>query len=179
MKSRVMVWTCLVLLSVACAHGGGKPPLSFQAVVPEGWREIPNEDAMLFMTRDGGYKQFVLIRERAVSEPFRFTQRSLNAQMTPAEVAALVVQELSADTQIRNFQLLENTQATIAGNPGFRLTFTYADADGFVFKTIYCGFIRGQTYYTIRYGATRDDYFAQDLKTFEEVMQSFRLAAAR
>ncbi len=179
MKSRTMLWTCLVLLSVACAHGGGKPTLTFQAVVPEGWREIPNEEAMLFMTRDGGYKQFVLIRERPVAEPFRFTQRVLTAQMEPAEAAALVVQELSADTQIRDFQLLENTPATIAGHPGFRLTFTYADADGFVFKSIYCGFIRGETFYTIRYGATREDYFAKDLKTFEEVMQSFRLAAAR
>ncbi len=179
MKSRAILWTCLVLLVVACAHGGGKPPLSFQAVVPEGWREVPNEEAMLFMTRDGGYKQFVLIRERPVSMPFQFTQRPLQADMAPEAAAALVVQELSADTQIRDFQLLENRPTTIAGHPGFRLTFTYADADGFVFKSVYCGFIRGETYYTIRYAATREDYFAQDLKTFEAVMQSFRLVAAR
>ncbi|MEJ5358448.1 MAG: hypothetical protein WHT06_07195 [Desulfobacterales bacterium] len=179
MNRRTILSWLILLLAVACAHGGGKPALTFQATVPEGWREVPNEDAMLFMTRDGGYKQFVLIRERPASEPFQFSKRSLNAQMTPAEAAALVVEELALDNQIREFHLIENQTASIAGNPGFRLVFTYTDADGFVFKTIYCGFIRGETYYTIRYGATREEYFSQDLKTFEEVMKSFRLVAAR
>ncbi len=179
MNQRSILSLLIALWLVGCAHGGGKPPLSFQAAVPEGWREIPNEEAMLFMTRDGGYKQFVLIRERPAAEPFQFSKRALHGRMTPAEAAALVVEELALDTQIRDFHLLENQPATIAGNPGFRLVFTYTDADGFVFKTIYCGFIRGETYYTIRYGATRDEYFSQDLQTFEEVMKSFRLAAAR
>jgi hypothetical protein len=174
-------WICLIFMALlaSCAHGGGKPALTFNAAVPEGWKEIPTDDAMVFMTKEGGYKQFVLIRERSLSEPFQFTKKTMNPGMMPEAAAEIVVNEILADSNVRNFSVTENIPARIAGNSGFRLVFVYTDADGFVFKTLYYGFIKGDTFYNIRYGATQEEYFQKDLKTFEKVFDSFKLVAAK
>ena len=174
-------WICIILFTLlaSCAHGGGKPALTFNAMVPEGWKEIATDDAMMFMTKDGGYKQFVLIRERPLAEPFQFTQKTLQPGMLPEVAAEIIANEILADTNIRNFSVTENTPARIAGNSGFKLAFVYTDADGYVFKTIYYGFIKGDTFYNIRYGASQDEYFQKDLKTFEEVFKSFKLVAVK
>jgi hypothetical protein len=179
MKHRFWICIILVTLLASCAHGGGKPALTFNAMVPEGWKEIATDDAMMFMTRDGGYKQFVLIRERPLAEPFQFTQKTLQPGMLPEAAAEIIANEILADTNIRNFSVTENTPARIAGNSGFKLAFVYTDADGYAFKTIYYGFIKGDTFYNIRYGASQDEYFQKDLKTFEEVFKSFKLVAVK
>jgi len=179
MKPRFWICIILVTLLASCAHGGGKPPLTFNAAVPEGWKEIATDDTMMFMTKDGGYKQFVLIRERPLAQPFQFTQKTMRQGMLPEEAAEIVVNEILADSHIRNFSLLENIPARISGNSGFRLTFVYTDADGFVFKTLYYGFIKGDTFYNLRYAATQEEYFQKDLKTFEKVFDSFKLVTAK
>jgi hypothetical protein len=179
MKPRFWICIILVALLASCAHGGGKPALTFNAAVPEGWREIPTDDAMVFMTKEGGYKQFVLIRERPLAEPFQFTKKTMQPGMMPEEAAEIIVNEILADGNVRNFSVMENTPARIAGNNGFRLAFVYTDADGFVFKILYYGFIKGDTFYNIRYGATQEEYFQKDLKTFEKVFESFKLVAAK
>jgi hypothetical protein len=178
---KLRFWICIIFVTLlaSCAHGGGKPALTFNAAVPEGWKEIATDDAMMFMTKDGGYKQFVLIRERPLAEPFQFTQKTMQPGMLPEAAAEIIANEILADTNIRNFSVTENTPARIAGNSGFKLVFVYTDADGYVFKTIYYGFIKGDTFYNIRYGASQDEYFQKDLKTFEEVVKSFKLVAVK
>jgi len=180
MKARFWIGIILTTaLLVSCAHGGGKPALTFNVAVPEGWKQIDTDDPMLFLTKDGGYRQFVLIRERPLAQPFQFTNRTMRQGMLPEEAAEIVVNEILADGNIRNFSLLENIPARIAGNSGFRLTFVYSDADGFVFKTLYYGFINGNTFYNLRYAATQEEYFQKDLKTFERVFNSFKLVTAK
>jgi hypothetical protein len=179
MKARSWIGIILAVALASCAHGGGKPALTFDVAVPEGWKQISTDDPMLFITRDGGYKQFVLIRERPLAQPFHFTQKTLRQGMLPEEAAEIVVNEIISDSNIRNFSLLENIPARIAGNSGFRLMFVYTDGDGFVFKTVYYGFINGNTFYNLRYAATQEEYFQKDLKTFDEVFKSFKLVAAK
>jgi hypothetical protein len=117
----------------------------------------------------------VLIRERPLTEPFQFTQKTMRPGMMPEEAAEIIANEILADKNIRNFSVTENTPAQIAGNKGFRMGFVYMDADGYMFKTIYYGFIKGNTFYNIRYAATQEDFFQNDLKTFENVFNSFKL----
>lgn len=180
MKSRFWIGVFLAALLASTAHAGAdKPVYTFNAAVPEGWRTIDSEEPMLFMTKDGGYKQFVLIRERPLSEPFHFTKKTMRSDMVPEEAAQIIINEILADTNIRNFSVTENVPARIDGNSGFRLAFAYTDVDGYLFKMIFYGFIKGDTFYNIRYGATQEDFFQNDLKTFEEVLKSFKLTAAK
>jgi hypothetical protein len=103
----------------------------------------------------------------------------MRSGMMPEEAAEVIINEILADTNVRNFSVTENIPARIDGNNGFRLAFVYTDVDGYMFKTIYYGFIKGDTFFNIRYGATQEDYFQKDLKTFDGVLKSFKLAAAK
>jgi hypothetical protein len=179
MVKRSCFWAGVLLAALLASVVHAGPVFTFKATVPEGWRTVDSEDPMLFMTKDGGYKQYVLIRERSVDEPFQFTKKTMRPDMGAEEAAQVVINELLADTNIRNFSVTENQPARIDGNSGFRLSFVFTDADGHIFKTIYYGFIKGGTFYNLRYGATQEDYFQNDLKTFEGVLNSFKLATSK
>jgi len=154
-------WICLILsaLLASCAHGGGKPALTFNAAVPEGWKEIPNRRH--HDVHDQGRRlQAVRAHPGApLAEPFQFTKKTMQPGMLPEAAAEIIVNEILADSNIRNFSVTENIPAHIAGNRGFRLAFVYTDADGYFFKTVYYGFIKGDSFYNIRYGATRKSIF--------------------
>lgn len=178
LQTRFWIFFCLVVFLTSAAHGAGKG-FSFDAAVPDGWKTVDSEEPMLFMTKDGGYKQFVLIRERPLAEPFQFTKKTMRPGMMPEEAAEVIINEILADSNVRNFSVTENVPAQIAGNKGFRMGFVYTDVDGYAFKTIYYGFIKGNTFYNIRYAATQEDFFQNDLKTFESVFNSFKLVDAK
>jgi hypothetical protein len=151
--------------------------MGFKVAPPEGWKQIPIEDEpIVFLTRDGGYKQFIWVQERALSRPFQFTQKLITQGMTPAQAAEVVLTEIAADQNIRNFSVLENVPVQVAGYRGFRLSFIYTDADNFLFKVLYHGFIHGENLYNLRYGATSDELYEKDFKTFQGVLNSFKLA---
>lgn len=166
------------LASNALSHAGG-PALTFTVAVPEGWKKIDTDEPMLFITREGGYKQFALLQERALDKPFKFTQKVLTKGMPPHEAAQIVINEIGADQNIRDFSLIENASAQVADNQAFRLVFVHKDADGFAFKTIYYGFFHGELFYNIRYAATEEEFFERDLPTFQQVLKSFKLLPAK
>lgn len=180
MKKRFGGFMVMAVLLVACAHmGNTQPAMTSSVAIPEGWKQVPTDEPILFITKDGGYKQFTLVQERLLSKPFQFTQRTIDKGMVPQQAAEVVVREIISDQNIRNFSLLENVPAKIAGYDGFQITFIFTDADGFLFKTVYYGFINGDLFYSIRYGATKDEYFDKDFKTFEGILKSFKLMAAK
>ncbi len=80
---------------------------------------------MLFITRDGGYKQFALVQQRALGKPFQFTQKVLTKGMALQEAAEIVINEIMADQNIRDFSLIEKAPAQVADNQAFRLVFVY------------------------------------------------------
>ena len=95
--------------------------------------------------------------------------------MLPLEAAEVIVDEISSDQFVQNFQVIENIPASINGHDGFQIVFTYKNKDGLRLKTIYYGFIVGEWFYAIRYTAANRHYFAKDLETFEKILNSFRL----
>ena len=157
MKTRIWICVVLTVALAACAHTGSKAPTSFNVAMPEGWRSIDTEEPMLFLTKDGGYKQFVLIRERPLTEPVHLQQTVPCAPACCPKRRPSWSSTRSPPTPTSATSACSRTSpARIAGHNGFRLTFLYTDVDGFVFKTIYYGFIKGNTFYNIRYGATED-----------------------
>lgn len=181
MKRSLWLSLALAALLIVCAHAGAGSPasLSFSLANPEGWKEVDNDDPIVFLTKEGGYKQFIMGQERPLSKPFQYTQQLIRKEMSPGQAAEVILAEIAADQNIRNFSVLENVPAQIAGASGFRLVFVYTDADEFLFKVVYCGFIHGDFLYSLRYGATSDDRFQNDLKTFQQVLESFKLKPAK
>jgi hypothetical protein len=53
--------------------------------------------------------------------------------------------------------------------------FTYRDKKGSIFKTLYYGFISGDSLYNLRYNAAIRHYFEKDITTFEQILSSFKI----
>ena len=95
--------------------------------------------------------------------------------MLPQEAAGIIIDELASDRYLMNFRLIENAPATVDGQAGFKLLFTYKDKKGSQFKTLYYGFISGDFFYNLRYCAAMRHYFEKDIATFEQIISSFKL----
>ena len=95
--------------------------------------------------------------------------------MLPQEAAQVVVDEISCDQSVLDFQVMENTPARVNGYEGFMLLFTYKNRDGLTFKTIYYGFLRGEWYYSLRYNAATNYFSEKDVETFEKILNTFEV----
>jgi hypothetical protein len=98
--------------------------------------------------------------------------------MQSQEVATVVIDELKSDKQLLNLVVIENAPATIKGNDGCRILFTYGLGDGSNYKTLYYGFIRGDSYVSLRLNVAADKDFDRDLQAFNEVVDSIRFLVA-
>ena len=46
-------------------------------------------------------------------------------------------------------------------------------------KTVSCGFVIGDMFYSIRYNACSEAYYRKDVATFQQVLDSFKVLQAR
>ncbi len=183
MCKSIKLTALLAAVFLAATYAGSAaaaPAKGFTVAKPEEWKEIPDEEEpLVFFTREGWHKQFILVQQRPLSKPFQFTQRQIEKGMTPEQAAEVILNEIAADQNIRDFKLLEKGEVQIAGQRGFRLAFVYTDPDNYIFKINLLGFIHGDSVFGLRYGATSEELFQKDWKTFQEVLQSFKLTARK
>ncbi len=135
-----------------------------------------NADAYLFITKDGILLQNIIINRESIDEELKNTKKKLSEGMLPYELADVILDNISSDQAVFNFELLENNPVKISGFPGFRVVFTYKSEDGLKLKSIYYGFMKDEWFYTIRYTAALRHYFEKDFKTFEKIFKSFKLS---
>ena len=155
MLKRLFVYAvALACVHLFCSAGGvAAGEFRFSMDTPEGWWRVKS-DKYLVITRDGAFKHYILAQERPLSKPFKNT----------------------ADPNLTGLQMIENNPATVAGKPGFQLTFLYTDPAGIIFKTIYYGCINGERYYNLRYSGSEQKYFDEEAwKVFSAVRKSFRI----
>ena len=95
--------------------------------------------------------------------------------MLPLESASIIIDEIASDRNIANFKVVENTPAVINGHAGFKIIFTYKDKNGSMFKTLYYGFIRSNTFFNLRYNAAMQQYYDKDIADFKLILNSFKL----
>ena len=95
--------------------------------------------------------------------------------MLPQEAAGIIVDEIASDRRISNFNVIENAPAVIDGHEAFKILFTYKDKSGSTFKTLYYGFISGDSFFNLRYNAAMRHYFEKDITDFEHILSSFKV----
>jgi hypothetical protein len=76
---------------------------------------------------------------------------------------------------VHDFEVKESKSAKVAGNPGFRVVYSYKTAEGLKMQGVLYGLINGEWFYLIRYAAPKRHYFDRDLKAFERVVASAHL----
>ena len=154
------------------------PDNAFSVEIPEGWWKPKHIDKYL-ITKDGVFLQYVLIQQRPINRPYRNTKKKLNIGMLPQEAAGVIIDEIASDRRIYNFNIIENAPAIIDGREGFKILFTYKDKKGSTFKTLYFGFISGDSFYNLRYNAATRYYFEKDIAVFEKILSSFKVVKGK
>ena len=105
------------------------------------------------------------------------SEKKIDKSMLPQEAAGVILDEITSDRAVLNFQILENLPAAVNGYNGFRLVFTYNTGGGHKFKTLYYGFLQGDWFYSLRYNAADGRYSNKDVETFKQVLESFKIRA--
>jgi len=149
-------------------------PHNFYVNIPQGWMML-DTDWYLLISGDGPFLQYVLVQDRLIDRPFRNTKKKFNRLMLPQEAAEVIIDEITSDQSVLNFEIIENAPTQINGYDGFRVVFTYKNRDGLKLKTIYYGFLTGESFYNIRYTAVNRYYYEKDIEAFRKVLESFRL----
>jgi hypothetical protein len=164
---------------VACTHTGGvsKPTAySFTIDIPEGWRKI--DRPYLYITKDGGYLQYIMVQNRYIGKSFRYTKKKMRREMLPEEAAQIIIDEYTSDQSIGNLKVLLNSPAEINGHDGFKILLTYNGPKGNEFHTLFYGFIKADTFFNLRFTAGSQQYYHQDIQTFKRMLNSFKVVKA-
>ena len=176
----ILVFIIFLFLISGCASVAQErslenlPVNDFFVTVPEGWWK-PKHINKYLLTKDGAFLQYVLIQQRPIDLPYRHTKKKLNKRMLPQEASDIIIDEIASDRRIINFNVIENTPAMIDGHDGFKILFTYKDKKGSAFKTLYYGFISGDSFFNLRYNAAMRHYFEKDIADFEQILSSFKV----
>ncbi len=176
-------WIILFLFAagcVACTHTGGfsKPAsYSFTIDIPEGWRKIDN-NRYLFVTKESPFLQYIMVQNRPIGRSFRNTKKKIQKEMLPEEAAQIIIDELVSDQNLVNLRILDNTPASIKNYEGFKILYTYSDAEGQAYKTLYYGFIKEDTFFNLRFTAAARIYFQRDIGSFRNILNSFQIIKA-
>ena len=178
MKKLIPLLICLLFLfnCVSAAQERSLknlPDADFSVNIPYGWWK-PEYTSKFLLTKDGPFLQYVLIQQRPLKKPFRYTKKKIRKGMLPQEAAGIIIDELASDRYLMNFSVIENTPATIDGHAGFKIRFTYKDKKESQFKTLYYGFISGNFFFNLRYSAAARHYFDKDIDDFEKIVSSFQ-----
>ena len=177
---KLLILLVSMLLITSCASVAQKRSLKdlsdndFSVDIPQGWWKPKHLDKYL-ITKDGVFLQYVLIQQRPIDRPYRNTKKKLNKGMLPQEAAGVIIDEIASDRRIYHFNVIENAPAIIDGREGFKILFTYKDKKGSVFKTLYYGFINGESFFNLRYNAAMRYYFEKDIAAFEHILSSFKV----
>lgn len=181
---RVMRQLVLLLSLLFTACGGGtwikveglyeSPSHNYSVVVPQGWKKLDTERYFL-ITKDDPFLHYVLIQERGIERPFKHTQKKLKHGMLSQEAAEVIIDEISSDQFVTDFEVLENLPVKIGPNEGFKLVFNYRTRNEKMHKTIYYGFINDNFFYSIRYNTSEIKHTEKDEKVFEKILNSFKV----
>lgn len=178
---RWVLWVAMGLLLVACAGSWQPAPEKvvdphWMVKPPAGWMQLSTADSEMF-SKDGAYLEYMLIQSKPLTRGFRYTKQRIDPGMLPDEAAQIIVDDMQSDPLIRRFRLLANEPATVAGRPGFKLTYSYRDQYDVTLKSIYYGVVLPEQYFNLRYTGAERYYFDKELPAFAQALASLRIVS--
>ena len=178
MKKHFWIILCLFAIGVmACAHTGAmskSASYSYTYDIPDGWRKI-DHNRYLLLTKESTFLQLIMVQNRPIDKSFRYTKKKIQKGMLPEEAAQIVIDELSSDQNLAKLMILDNSPASIKGHEGFKILYTYKDSAGQTIKTLYYGFIKEDTFFTLRFRAADQIYFQRDISGFRSILNTFEV----
>jgi hypothetical protein len=149
----------------------------FEVAPPPGWMRFTPAREVLLVTRDGTPLQRIVVGASKLGEPLGLGngKRAVTKDMSPQELAELVVDDMLATEGFHDVRVLENAPATLSGRSGFRVVASFRSDIGLVRRLACYGVIEGSRFYRVAYVAPERLYFDRDRPAFEEVARTFRL----
>lgn len=147
---------------------------NFAVELPNGWMKLRQSNELL-ITRDGILLQTITIKRLDVKHEFKNTKKKLIEDMLPEEVSKVVLDDISSNSEVAGFEIIESGPAKIGGMSGFKSVFKYNTKGGLKYKSIYVGFMDGPIFYGLQYIAAQRYYFDKDTNTFDRVANSFNI----
>ncbi len=137
-----------------------------------------NSTDYLLISKDGPFLQYMFAQRRQMDQPFQHSKIRLQKGMTPEEAAKVLLNEFTSDHSLYGLEVTAQSLVEIGGHQGFRIQFSYENQTGPRIKTIYYGFLDGDSFYNIRYSAAERYYFDKDVEVFFQFVKSFRVGNA-
>ena len=150
---------------------------------PQAWMKLTPAEAdesakkeglILILTRDGIELQAITLKRRALEQGFIYTGKKANSGMLPQELAEIVVDDLRANPNFIDLQVVGNSPTTLDGVPGYKLVVQFRNKAGLPKEAVYYGCLVKGSLYILIYEAPQRHYFPLDLPTFEAVKSSFK-----
>ena len=146
---------------------------NFSVEFPSEWKQL-NTKEVFIITREDPFSQYILFRQRHLSEPFPHTTKRLLRNMPALQAAEVVIDEMKSDPSVLNLEIAETGTVMVNTYPGFKIVFSYGIKEGHMFHTLYYGFIQGDWLYSIRYNAAPSAFSPKDVEDLNRVLNSFR-----
>lgn len=142
--------------------------------LPDGWMRL-NSDKGLLTTRDGVLLQKILVKKFSVNDPIKHTKKKFRKGMLPLEASEVVIDEISSNSSMLDFEVKENKSAKVAGESGFRMEYSFKTSEGLKVQVVIYGLLHGDAFYLFEFAAPKRHYFDRDLAIFERVVASVHL----
>lgn len=192
MRLRLVAVLSMSVLAACAGHQGdwsivGGPQVienqGIEVEWPRGWMKFTpagsNEEAgkegwLLTVTRDGVNLQAMMLRKRSLEQGFTNTQKKAAPDISPQELAELVLDDLRANPQFNDIHVVEHSPTTLDGEAGYKLVIRYRSKAGLPRQAVHYGCIHTSLLYMLSYDAPQRHYYALDLPTFDAVKNSFK-----
>ncbi|MBS0160536.1 MAG: hypothetical protein U0233_00950 [Nitrospira sp.] len=154
-----------------------------EAEWPQGWmtlrpaekdEEAAKQGLLFVVTHDGFSLQSMRLAQRSIEGEFKHTQKKLSVGMLPQEAAAILLDDIRADSNMVDFTIIENGPTILAGSQGFKIKYAYRSKSGLRRQSVMYGCLDKGMLITLTFDAPQRHYFALDLPTFEKVKDSLR-----
>lgn len=149
--------------------------LNFTVTLPQDWKRAPDTGKIVVLSHDGLELQQIRLGRMEMGKELANTKKRITNDMLPQEVAETLIDDIMADFDLANKQVVENVPDKIDGMPGFRITYAFQTTSGLKKRSVSYGFVHGNWVYFLTYSASARWYFEKDYPTFESIKNSFKL----
>lgn len=147
----------------------------FETVIPEHWKRS-NFTRYFLMTKDGIVLDRIMVERQKVNTKLEYTKKEFKKDMLIQDLADVEIDNFKSDQETGKFDLIDNKPASIGGQNGFLLEYTYIVVQGGLkIHGIHYGFLTEDWVYRIRYEAADQHYFKKCLDDFNQFVKSFQL----